>query len=193
MLSLFRLKETCRRLREGDWSSKNDLFCLGFFLLSGWVLGGYDNQWQGYYRVVEILSIYLCWRANGANGGTDFLRRFLALYRCCVLRLLAVFFLVVALMLSAGFVRCVFSGDLSGALYGECAPRLSERIFSLLDIRSTSSMGFYSHFLSLRHFVYWGAFVSFWGTIDLSLAKLSSKKPIAALPAGSEPFSDLSE
>lgn len=191
MLYLFRLKQTSSRLRDGNWTAKNDLFCLGFFMIFEYLSVG-QNMWWLFYKMANLVAIYFCWRANGADRGTDFLRRFLALYRCCVMRLWFILLLLVVFMLLAGFIGCVFSGNLTGALYGECAPGLSDKVVSLLAVRPAPSIGYFSEFLSVGHFVYWGIFGFFWATIDSCLVKIAITKPLLALPEGTESLPDLS-
>lgn len=200
MLSLFRLKETSRRLRDGDWSAKNDLFCLGFFLFVQWLSVTQGNKWASgdyviLFKIMELWAIRECWKANGAVRGVDFLRRLLALYRCCTLRLWSVVLFSVVLTMLAGFIGCIFLGDSSGALYGECAYRIfSEKIPSFIGSRVfPSAIGWISDFFTVGYFFAYGIFAFFWGTIDYAFVKLATKKPLLALSDGSDPLSDLSE
>jgi len=193
MLSLFSLKETRRKLLDGEWSPKNDLHCLVFFLLVQWFWG--SGVWSALfltYRALEIYAIYMCWRANGAGRRIDFLRRFLALYRCCTLRLWALCVPSIVLIVLAGFIGCIVSGRLYDALNGECAPLLVDKTIGILNVHLSSSSPV-SELLSVGNFVYLSVYAFFWQTIDSALVKLSVRKPYPALPAGSEPLSDLSD
>jgi len=194
MLYLLSLKETTRRLRDGEWSPKADLFCLIFFLLLQWLSarGGWTALSVS-YKLIDLYAIGMCWRANGAGRGIHFLSRLLALYRCNMLRLWAVSLSSVVLMLLAGFISCVFSGNLHEALNGECATLISNKILDILDVRPSFSFISDPRLLSVGYFVYMSVFGFFWWTIDSALVKLSVRKPFPALPAGSEPLSDLSD
>jgi len=203
MLSLFRLKETSRRLREGDWSPKNDLFCLGFFLFVEWgstpAVGDKVTWWFYIYKGLTVFLIYLCWEANKGARGSEFLRRFLAFYRCHMLRLWLLFISFVVISQFAGFAGCLLSGNFRGAFDGECAPFIAEYLASLLDIhpffpgfnQALGGIGYLTQFRTVRDFIFWGVVAFFWRSVYSSLAELSMRRSLPLLPEGSDSLSDL--
>lgn len=205
MLSLFRLKETSRRLREGDWSPKNDLFCLGFFLLVEWgsvpSVGDKVTWWFYIYKGLTAFLIYLCWEANKGARGSEFLRRFLALYRCHMLRLWLAYISFVVLLLLAGLAGCLLSGNFRGAFYGECAPFIADYLIGLLGIHPFSpgfnqalgGMGYFMQFRTVGDLIFWSVVAFFWRSVYSSLAELSMRRSLPLLPEGSDPLSDLQQ
>ena len=203
MLKLLRLKETSRRLRDGDWSAKNDLFCLGFFLFVEWgsVPAVGADWWFYIYKCLTAVLVYFCWEANKGERGTDFLRRFLALYRCHMLRIWTVFISYIVVMLSLGFLGCLLTGNIEGAFSGYCSESVDKWVGTFLDIHPFSppvnkflgGIGYFAQFQRVRDLVFWVVVALFWRSLYSSIEKVSTRKPLPALPAGSEPLSDLSE
>jgi len=198
MLSLLKLNETIRRLREGDWSSKNDLLCLLFFFLV--------EASNAYYYEVDLITpsiarpwgivltgffIWVCWRHGAGNRGDEFARRFLAIYRCHCLRFsIAVWSFVVFCELFLGALNIIF--EFPSLDWVISLKPFGELNKNLLDGRGLSIFVLPSY-LSVGDFAKWSVVLYFWRSVQLSMRQLSTSKPLLALPQGSESLPDFSE